>query len=111
MELSLTPPSVLSPQTQHAQSLTTAITSMSSDQHHPQMSVDHSQLHQTNELLLSNEHNGGQSQLNELPNNPSLCHSGMDPSTSSDLVDHQMISASDHSQTPLSQHVRNLCLI
>ena len=105
MELSMTPPSALSPPTQHSHGLTTALTSMPSDQHHSQIPVD-SQLHQTNQLLLSNDHNGGQAQLGELPNHSSICHSAMDPSSSSDLVDHHMLSASDHSQTALSQHVR-----
>ena len=105
MELSLTPPSTLSPQTQHSHGLSTAITSMPSDQHHSQIAVA-SQLQQATQLLLSNEHNGGQAQLSELPSNSSVCHSAMDPTSSSDLVDHHMLSASDHSQTALSQHVR-----
>jgi hypothetical protein len=105
MELSLTPPTAQSPQTHHSHGLTADITSMPSDQHHSQIPVA-SQLHQANQLLLSNDHNGGQAQLSEFSSNSSICHSAMDPTSSSDLVDHHMLSASDHSQTALSQHVR-----
>ena len=105
MELSLTPPSALSPQIQHSHGLNGAITSMPSEQRHPDNLVA-SQLQQTNQLLLSNDHDGGQAQLSDISSNSTLCHSAMDPSTSSGLVDHQMLTASDHSQTPLSQHVR-----
>ena len=110
MELSLTPPSALSPPSQHSQSLTTSITSMAADQHHPQMPVV-PQLQETSQLLLTDEQSGGQAQMNELHNNTSVCHDVIDPSTSSNLVDHQMITTSDHSQTHLSQHVREIFVL
>ena len=105
MELPLSPNSGLSSRSQHqAQSLATENISMSSSHHHLLMASQQAQ-QQPNQLLASNAHNGGQ--VHELPpsSNASICHVGMDPSTSSSLVDQHMLNVSDHPQTTLSQHV------
>ena len=108
MELSLSTSSALSSRSHHqAQNLVTDTISMSSSHHHLQMASQQ----QPNQLLASNAHNGGQ--VHELPpsSNASICHGGMDPSTSTNLVDHHMLNVSDHPQTTLSQHVSSFLKI
>ena len=105
MELSLTSPHA-PPQSipQHTQSLTTTFASMSSaNLHHQQMS-DIPQLQQTGQLLLAHEHGSAHTQLHDVRD--SVIEDVIDCSTSSNLVDQQMIAVSDHSQTHLSQNVR-----
>ena len=109
MELSLSPTSALSPRSHHqAQNLTIDISSMSSSHHNLHSMSSQQVQQQQNQLLVPNGHNGGSAQVQELPpssSNASICHPGMNPSTSSDLVDQHMLSVSDHSQTQISQHV------
>ena len=105
MELSLTsPPAPPQNIPQHTQNLTTTFASMSStNQHHQQMS-EIPQLQQSGQLLLAHEHGGGHTQLHDVRD--SAIEDVIDCSTSSNLVDQQMIAVSDPSQTHLSQHVR-----
>ena len=107
MELSLR--SSLSHIQHEAQNLTTSdVSSLMSSDLRQNLGPQMQQIQQTDQLLLStSDHNGGHIQLNGLQNNTdSLCESSMDPSTSSELLDHPMISVSDVSQTTISQHVR-----
>ena len=107
MELSLR--SSLSHIQHEAQNLTTSdVSSLMSSDPRQNLGTQMQQIQQTDQLLLStSDHNGGHIQLNGLQNNTdSLCESSMDPSTSSELLDHPMISVSDVSQTTISQHVR-----
>ena len=92
-----------------AQNLTTSdVSSLMSSDPQQNLGPQMQQIQQTDQLLLStSDHNGGHIQLNGLQRNTdSLCESSMDPSTSSELLDHPMISVSDVSQTTISQHVR-----
>ena len=109
MELSINPTSALSPRSHHqAQNLTIDISSMPSSHHNLHNMSSQQIQQQQNQLLLPNGHNGTSAQIPELPpssTNASICHTAMDPSTSSDLVDQHMLNVSDNSQTQMSQHV------
>ena len=109
MELSLSPTSALSPRSHHqAQNLTIDISSMPSSHHNLHNMSSQQIQQQQNQLLVPNGHNGGSAQVHELPpssSNASVCHPGMNHSTSSDLVEQHMLSVSDHSQAQISQHV------
>ena len=112
MEVSLSPTSALTLRSHHqAQNLATDITS---NLHNIHNMASQQVQQEPNQLLAPNSHNGIPAQVHELPpssTNASICHTGIDPSTSSDLVDQHILNASDHTHTQLSQQVSIFFLI